>query len=359
MRFLLFCTILFQVACNVTLRRLRKGPAQPNWTWRTECILTLLQTYRRRGRGKSIAQMRRGIPEAPMPPHLKQRIDRKRVTLGGQPCERFTPKQQTPDAPILLYLHGGAYCMGSSGTHRMLIARICWASKATVYALNYRLAPEHPYPCAIEDAVAAVLQLQQEGVQPGRLFIAGDSAGGGLTLATLQTLREQKNPLPSAAVLLSPWVDLTLSGESIDPHAPFDYVVRPALKNLAANYADPQEHKSPLVSPMFADLAGLPPMLVQTGGAEALYSENCTLVERAQAAGVDVTHEVTDEMFHVWQAFAFAIAEGRTAIASLGRFIQDHHQPWLDAQAAPPAPDHPGEHDGHPQSDAPRTGAPL
>ncbi|HIE69910.1 MAG TPA: steryl acetyl hydrolase, partial [Planctomycetes bacterium] len=110
--------------------------------------------------------------------------------------------------------------------------------------LNYRLAPEHPYPCAIEDAVAAVLQLQQEGVQPGRLFIAGDSAGGGLTLATLQTLREQNNPLPSAAVLLSPWVDLTLSGESIDPHAPFDYVERPALESLARNYADPQQHKN-------------------------------------------------------------------------------------------------------------------
>lgn len=359
MRFLLFCTILFRVACKVTLRRLVKGPAQPSWSWRTEWILTILQTYRRRGRGKSIRQMRHRIPEAPMPRHLKQRIDRKRVTLGGQPCERFTPKQQTPDAPVLLYLHGGAYCMGSSGTHRMLIARICWATKATVYALNYRLAPEHRYPCAIEDAVAAILQLQQEGVQPGRLFIAGDSAGGGLTLATLQTLQEHNKPLPAAVVLLSPWVDLTLSGASIDTNAPFDYVERKSIQAMARCYADPEEHRSPLVSPVFADLHGLPPMLVQTGGTEALYSENCTLVERARNAGVDVTHEITDEMFHVWQAFAFAIAEGRTALTSLGQFIRGHHQQWLDAQAAPPAPDHRDEHDAHPQPDEPRTETPL
>jgi epsilon-lactone hydrolase len=189
--------------------------------------------------------------------------------------------------------------------------------------LDYRLAPEHPCPAALEDAVAGYRWLLERGVRPEQIVIGGDSSGGGLALATLVRLREQGVALPAAGVLLSPWVDLTIAGPSIQTRAAIDPLVSPESLRLAAGYylggADP---RMTLASPLYADLRGLPPLLIQAGDHEVLLSDATRLAEQARAAGVDVTLDVWDEMWHVWQAWAEILPEGQQAIERIGAFIR-------------------------------------
>lgn len=225
------------------------------------------------------------------------------------------------DDLVILYLHGGGYIVGSLASHRHLSAALSQASGASVLALDYRLAPEHPFPAAVKDAVAAFGWLLQQGIKANRIVIAGDSAGGGLTIATLVTLRDEGVELPAAGVCLSPWVDLTNSAESIT------MVADPTLKKagldlMAQSYLQGQDSKTPLASPLFADLQGLPPLLIQVGTAELLYDDSIKLEARAKAAGVNATLEVWDEMIHVWHLFYPVLKEGRDAIARIGEYVK-------------------------------------
>jgi epsilon-lactone hydrolase len=224
---------------------------------------------------------------------------------------------------FVLYLHGGGYVIGSPKSHRHLAASIAVAASASVLLPEYRLAPEHPFPAALEDAVAAYRWLLDRGTAPGHIIIAGDSAGGGLTVATLLALRERGIPLPAAGVCISPWVDLTGSGASYASKAASDPIVtRDGVMEMARAYLGVTDARNPLASPLFADLTGLPPLLIQVGTDEVLLDDSLALAERARAAEVETTLEVWPDMVHVWPWFFPMLDEGRTAIDGIGAFVQ-------------------------------------
>jgi acetyl esterase/lipase len=189
--------------------------------------------------------------------------------------------------------------------------------------IDYRLAPENPFPAALEDATAAYRWLLKSGFKPEQIVIAGDSAGGGLSLSTMVSLRDAGDPLPRGAVLLSPWTDLAGTGESIKTHAEIDpWLNADNLIPFAALYFGKEDGRHPLVSPLYADLHGLPPMLIQVGSDEILLDDSTRLASRAQAAGVEVKMEVWDGLWHVWHIFASQLPEGQKAIEDLGRFAR-------------------------------------
>jgi len=244
------------------------------------------------------------------------------VRAGGVPAE-WIAAPGADDSRTVLYLHGGGYVIGSIVTHRCLVAGIAAASGCRALALDYRLAPEHAFPAAVDDATAAYRWLLEQGTVPSRVVIAGDSAGGGLTIATLLALRDAGTPLPAAGVCLSPWVDLEGTGDSLRTRADQDPMVRAdGLHSMARMYLAGADPRAPLASPVHADLRGLPPLLIQVGDAETLLDDSTRLAARAKAAGVDVELEVWPEMVHVFQAFAPMLPEGRDAIARIGAYVR-------------------------------------
>ena len=257
---------------------------------------------------------------------LDEDIVCQRVGAGGVPAEWIYAPNATDDR-VLMYLHGGGYMIGSMRTHRVPLSRLSRASGARVLGLDYRLAPENPFPAAVEDSVAAYRWLLSEGTDPKKIAIGGDSSGGGLTVATLVALRYFGEPLPASGISHSGWTDLANTGETMTTKAEEDPVVdRELLDNAATVYLGDRDRKTPLASPFYADLRGLPPLLVQAGSAEVLLDDSVNFAERAKAAGVDVTLEVWDDMPHIWQAFATFLPEGQQAIDHCGEFIRKHMQ---------------------------------
>ncbi len=223
---------------------------------------------------------------------------------------------------VILYLHGGAYSRGSINSHRSLAADIASAAQARALIIDYRLAPEDPFPAAVEDAMIAYRWLLANNISPDQIVIAGDSAGGGLTLSMLITLRDAGEPLPLAAVCLSPWTDLAITGESWSTKAKFELILDPEeVPKSAQLYLGNADPHTPLASPLFADLRDLPPLLIQVGTDEILLSDSTRLANRAKALGVDVNLEVWEGMFHVWHFAASVLPEGRQAIDRIGKFI--------------------------------------
>ncbi len=264
----------------------------------------------------SLAEMERVFP-------LEEDIACSPVAAESAPGEWILAPQADPTR-VLLYLHGGGYALGSPASHRALVGRLSRAGQARALSLDYRLAPEHPHPAALEDALAAYRWLLHQPVAPERIVIGGDSAGGGLALATLVALRDRGDPLPAGAVCLSPWTDLAMTGDSIRGKAGEDPMLQPDDAERYVNYytagADPTH---PLISPLYADLAGLPPLLIQVGTAEILLDDSARLAGRAREAGVTVSYEPWERMIHVWQFFAPLLEEGRQAIERIGGFIRE------------------------------------
>jgi len=246
------------------------------------------------------------------------------VDAGGVPAEWITTPGVVAER-VIYYLHGGGYVMGSVNTHREMVSRLSRAANARVLILNYRLAPENPFPAAVDDSTTAYRWLLSIGVDPTQLVIAGDSAGGGLTVAALVALRDAGEPLPRAGVCISPWVDLECLGESMATKADIDpMVTRDSVLMLAKAYLGDANPRTPLASPLYADLAGLPPLLIQVGTTEALFDDAKRLADRARAAGVDVILEPWDDMIHVWHLFAAILPEGQQAIDRIGEFVRQH-----------------------------------
>ncbi|MFZ6003161.1 MAG: alpha/beta hydrolase [Actinomycetota bacterium] len=240
------------------------------------------------------------------------------VDAGGVPAEWIGDD----DGPVVVYLHGGGYCIGSLETHRAMLTHLAAAIPGRVLAVDYRLAPEHPHPAALDDAVAAYRFALSDGVVPDHVVVAGDSAGGGLTLATLVALRDTGVPLPAAGVCLSPWADLTQSGATIATHAEADPMVRAAdLDRWAEAYRGTAAAGSPAISPLFGDLAGLPPLHIEVGTAEVLLDDARRVTAAARAAGVEVELHEAEDMIHVWQFFAGIVPEADEAIARIAAFV--------------------------------------
>jgi epsilon-lactone hydrolase len=226
---------------------------------------------------------------------------------------------------VLLYLHGGCYATGSVETHRELMTRLSIAASMRVLGLNYRLAPMHPFPAAVEDAAAAYRWLLRIGIEPARIAIAGDSAGAGLALAAIITIRDEQLPLPGAVVCLSPWVDLAVTGASMASKAIEDPIVsRDMLLGWGKLYLGDHDPRTPLASPLYADLRRIPPMLIQVGSAEVLLDDSLRLAARASAAGINATLEVWPDMIHVWHSFAAILPEARQAIERIAEFVRTH-----------------------------------
>jgi monoterpene epsilon-lactone hydrolase len=245
------------------------------------------------------------------------------VTAGHVACEWIHgPTRKGKQA--VMYLHGGCYIFGSAATHRDLIGRLSLATGMWVLAPDYRLAPEHPFPAAVDDALAAYRWLLGTGIEAGRIVIAGDSAGGGLALATLLALRDEGDPLPAAGVLLSPVTDLTCSSDSYASRAASDpFFTRQQMVTLVAHYLAGADPASVLASPIYADLTGLPPLLVHVGSDEVLLDDATRLAERARSAGVEVDLRVWDGMWHDFQRYAGrGVVEAQESIDLIGAFIK-------------------------------------
>jgi monoterpene epsilon-lactone hydrolase len=248
-------------------------------------------------------------------------IVRTSVNAGGVPAE-WLERPAAPTANVLIYLHGGGYALGSMDTGRPLAARLCAAADARVLNVEYRIAPEHPCPAAVDDIVAAYRWGLEQGTMAEHVALVGDSAGGGLVVSTLVAIRERALPVPAAGVCLSPWVDLTLSNKSLETNAATDpQTGRETLAVLASHYLGDRDAKDPVASPVFADLRSLPPLLIQVGTDEVLFDDAIALGQAASQAGVDVTLETWDRMFHVWHFYAPRLEPASRALRHVGEWV--------------------------------------
>ena len=294
-------------------------------SWQGRVLVVMLEIQRRlsqRSGDRDVARHRADIEKMcrmfrPIGP-----IHCETVTAGGVPAEWVVPEGAQPSRAIL-FVHGGSFVAGSIVSHRTLAGNAAIASKTRALLIDYRLAPEHPFPAGVEDTVAAYEWLLTQGLTPSQIVVAGDSAGGNLTLALLIHLRDRQQPMPAGAVCLCPAPDLSFSGESMVTNLKKDIMLNLSeeRKYIEAylNGADP---RAPLASPIYGDLRGLPPLLMQVGSHELLLSDVERFAEKAKAAGVEVTLEVWPEMQHDWQVAAKLLPEGRQAIAHVGDFVQ-------------------------------------
>jgi acetyl esterase/lipase len=279
---------------------------------------------RQGGPGVSVETARRRLAVlsriSPGPPRGTRR---EWLDAGGVRAIRVATARSRADRHVL-YLHGGAYVAGSPALYRDFIWRIADAARAQCLCTDYRLAPEHPYPAALDDAVAAYRWLLAQGALPARIALMGESAGGGLVLGTLLRLRDEGTPLPAAAVALSPWTDLAMTGDSVRANAASDVMIRAdEMERIAGYYLGGTDPRTPYASPLYGDPHGLPPTLIQVGSEEVLLDDAVRLAERMRAAGCEVALEVWPRVPHAWQTWARVMPEARQAIARIGAFVQE------------------------------------
>jgi len=295
--------------------------ASPEMTATKEAILEA----RRAGSGApppTIEEMRAGMEMmlASLPAVTGVRTEA--VESAGLPAE-WTLPTGTDTVGTLLYFHGGGYFQGSIATHRRLVAALCLAGGTRGLNVGYRLAPEHRFPAAVDDAVAAYRWLISDGgEEPARVIIAGDSAGGGLAFATLIALRDAGDPMPAGGFGISPWTDLAGTGKSLVTRKDQDPFIDPSgVDEMAVRYAGDTDRRNPLVSPLYGDLHGLPPLLIHVGGAEVLYDDAARMADAAKGAGVEVEFADWPDAFHVWHMMVGLIPEADEAVAAAGAWI--------------------------------------
>jgi epsilon-lactone hydrolase len=313
---------VFRIAATLARRALR-GPRRPGWTLRVELAQSVMRALLMRSRRRGIAWLRAAQEAIPANVPLAEQVRFEPVTLGGVPCQWCTPRDRTPERTIV-YLHGGGFVIGSVEGFRDLLSRLALSADARVLGVDYRLAPEHPFPAQQEDCLAATRALLASGVDPRRLALAGDSAGGSLTVATLTALRDAGGPLPAAATLICPWTEPFAEGGSMDANAPFDFGDRALLAGWAEAAIGAGDPSDPRFSVANAKLEGLPPLLVQVGSIELLYDQVLRFVERARAAGVETTLEVLPEMFHDVHLQAALLPEGAAAVEAVAAYLRAH-----------------------------------
>lgn len=332
--YLAFNQLAVRAGARTIAHRARRRPRHDAWSLPYEGIVEMMTLGTPRGDIRSADAIRQPLDRftamAPSP----------RIQCQPLTTPFFTGEWVTPTTAegrrVVLYLHGGGYVSGSPATHRTVTGQLAQAAGARLLALAYRLAPEHPFPAALEDAWAAYWWLlTEEQIPPAQIVVAGDSAGGGLTIALLLALRDAGVPLPAGAVGLSPWLDLTLSGATMIANAATDYLNRDILRASAQMYSHGHALDDPLISPLFADLRGLPPLLLQAGGAEMLLDDSRRFAARAQAAGVAVELAIHPHMVHVWH-FTWRIEpRARQALAEIGAFVRARLTDPVRAAAAP------------------------
>lgn len=299
-------------------RRMVSAPRRKAWSWKLETIIGL--------QGGTYGLLSRIGPE-----RYQSVLEGLLKVAGGGAAVELSDAQEAPghwfvpprdNGSVILYLHGGGYVYGSAKTHGRLMGAIACAASARLLAPEYRLAPEYPQPAAIEDACEAYRYLVKTGIAPRRIVLAGDSAGGGLVISTLVALRDAGDVLPAGVVCISPWVDLECSDKSFDANSPYDPVTREACLIAAAGYLNGSDPRAPHVSPLFAELRGLPPVLIQAGGVEVLYDQIAEFAKAAKSAGLDVTYTVYDDMVHVWHQLVGFTPHAQNALDEIGAFVK-------------------------------------
>ncbi len=315
--------LVARAGVRTLVHRAQHNPRLAEWSLPYEGVVEMMTLGTPQGVIRSVDDIRRPL----------DRVTRITQPTGAQhrpiATDYFSGEWVTSDASaperVILFLHGGGYVSGSPATHAPITGRLAKEAQARVFALDYRLAPEHPFPAQVEDAWAAYWWLlNEQGLSPGQITVAGDSAGGGLTVALLLALRDAGVPLPAGAVCLSPWFDLTLCGATLAINEPTDYLNFDVLHASAQMYADGRDLRHPLISPIYADLAGLPPLLIQAGSAEMLLDDSRRFATRARDAGVDVQLEVWEHMVHVWHFTWLLEPKARQAVTQIGRFVRRH-----------------------------------
>ncbi len=259
---------------------------------------------------------------APLVLRRPKHVSYQPIVIDGVPAERITPEGARHDK-VLYYLHGGAYALCSLKTHRRLIARLAKAAGITAYAMEYRMAPEHVYPAALDDAVKGYVWLLHQGYKPEDIVIAGDSAGGGLAMSTLFKLRDLGIAQPAAAVLLSPWADLEGSGESNKRTRRRDSLLHnEGLLWHGRLYAGETDLRDPFISPIYGDCDGLPPIMIQVGELELIYNDSTRMAEKAASCGIEVELVEWGHTFHVWQIYDFMLPEATESIKQMGEYMK-------------------------------------
>jgi acetyl esterase/lipase len=311
---------------GAALRRLVRGPLVKSWPWGVEVEVGALRGLIRASFDGSIAPHALRFQarlNPPVPRHLRGVLRVEEAALGGVPGEWILRRGggELVDRATLLYLHGGAYLAGSPATHRHFTSRLTWAAHSRTFVPAYRLAPDHPFPAAVDDAEAVYRALLDGGTDPARIVLSGDSAGGGLACALLLRIRDCGLTPPAGAVLFSPYTDLEHLGASFVRNAATDYIpivgeIRPNLEYLGA--ADPRD---PLASPLHGDFTGAPPLLVFAGGLEMVLDDSVRLADKARRDGVDVDLHIEPDMFHVWPAVVPAHPASLRALAHTAEWI--------------------------------------
>jgi acetyl esterase/lipase len=290
---------------------------------RSELVRAWLRLFFKRRSARDVAAMRRRVAMLGyLVPPAPRGTEVLRVDLDGIAAVRVATRESL-DARHILYLHGGGHVAGSPGLYRDFIWRIAAAARARVTIIDHRLAPEHPFPAALDDAVRAYRRLLAEGADPRRMALMGESAGGGLVFSALLKLRHEGTPLPAAAVALSPWTDLALTGESLRRTAKADPMLRSEEgPRMAGYYLAGIDPRTPYASPLYGDPTGLPPTLIQVGSDEILLDDSVRMAARMRSAGCEVELEISRRMPHAWQVWARIMPEARAAIARIGAFVQ-------------------------------------
>jgi acetyl esterase/lipase len=307
-------------------RRLARGPTRPGWSWRVELAATAMRAVMLRSKRKGVHWLRSATEDLPTPAPALRRVQVQEVDAGGVPARWFVPPG-SDDRRAIVYFHGGGFVMGGFSTHGETMARLATLAGVRVLGVDYRRAPEHRFPTAHDDCLAATRFAIARAGGAARVALAGDSAGGNLAVGTLLALRDAGEPLPAAAALLCPWVDPLWSGGSMDANADADFGDYELLVGWAHDYLGSQPKRDPRVFPVDANLAGLPPLFVQVGGAELLHDQVLAFVERARAAGADVRCDVAPAMFHDWQLQAALLPEGERSMHDLGVWLAERLGP--------------------------------
>ncbi|RIK97899.1 MAG: alpha/beta hydrolase [Proteobacteria bacterium] len=307
---------------RATSRRLARGPLRPSWTWRTELAAAVMRAVLMESKRRGVPWLRSALSKSKLPSSFAGRVRTHDVDAGGVPARWFAPLGPQPRRTIV-YFHGGGFVIGAAETHGDLLARLAVHANARVLGVDYRLAPEHRFPAAHDDALAATRWVVAQGADPASVALAGDSAGGNLAIATLVALRDAGEPLPAAAALLCPWTDPLAQGGSMAANEDADFGDRALLVGWYEDYCGAGAPRDPRVFPNEAKLGGLPPLLVQVGGAEILLDQVVAFAERAQAAGVSLQLDVARDLFHDWQLQASLLPEGARALEEVGRFLAE------------------------------------
>lgn len=305
-------------------RRVTEGPRHESWPLRFELVMGFMRALLEVDHHAAAHGQRTRMSF--VPPRLLTKVKISHDEIAGVRVEVHTPVDHRAGGVTLLYLHGGGYVTCSPGSHKHVIAALAHLTGARVVAPAYRLAPEHPFPAALEDVTAVYRALLGRAGSADRLLLAGDSAGGGLSLALALHLRALGVALPRAVALISPWVDLSLTRTELEPLAHYDYLRPKMLEETAQLYAQDTPLDHPLVSPIRADLTGLPPLFIVTGALEIFHDQNSRFVARAREHGVMVEHLIEPGMLHAFPAFSALASQGRDALLAVGRFLQKQTQ---------------------------------